>query len=99
MTAQKQFTPRATRFSSTHVCDIAGPTMSPFRGRIANISASGMLVEQSGPISIGDVIHASIPGNGDVPGTIVRRKDGAIAIKFFAKIDVAAFCRATQAAA
>lgn len=97
MTAPKQFTPRATRFSSTHLCQIAGPTMAPFRGRIANISASGMLVEQNGAIAIGDVIHASIPGNGDVPGTIVRRKDGNIAIKFFAKIDIIAFCEATRA--
>ncbi|MFC3440318.1 PilZ domain-containing protein [Sphingobium rhizovicinum] len=99
MTAQKQLTPRATRFSSTHICEIAGPTMAPVRGRIANISASGMLVEQSCPISIGDVIHVAIPGNGDVPGTIVRRKDGNIAIKFFAKIDIAAFCQATKIAA
>lgn len=98
MTAPKNFTPRATRLSSTHICEIAGPTIAPFRGRIANISASGMLVEKNGAIAIGDVIHAAIPGNGDVPGTIVRQRDGNIAIKFFTKINIATFCQATQAA-
>jgi hypothetical protein len=82
---------RAERMPSHYVSAITGPTVPPFRSRIRNISTSGMLIDGPAQISIGDVISASIPGNGDVLGTIVRKKDGTAGVKFIQELDLAAF--------
>ncbi len=85
--------PRADRIPSEYVSEISGPTVPLFRSRIRNISSSGMLFDYAGPISIGDVVSAHLPGNGQVMATVVRKRDGKVGAKFLDAFDVDAYRR------
>ena len=88
---RRRHVPRAERMASHHVIEISGPTTAAFRSRVRNVSSSGMLIDNVGHVSVGDVVTATLPGAGQVMGTVVRLKDAAAGIRFLSAISLAAF--------
>lgn len=84
----KTFVERAPREQARCVAEISGPTVPTFESRVSNISNSGMLIEQFGHMSVGDVVIARIPGVEDLVGTIVRVRDGTAGVRFLAPFDL-----------
>jgi hypothetical protein len=77
-----RITPRAKRHDVDVYAEIGGPTVHPFRSRVLNISASGMLLAEAGQLRIGDVVYSKIAGRGSMLCTIVRLKNGSAGVRF-----------------
>jgi hypothetical protein len=78
----QRITPRAKRHDVDVYAEIGGPTVHPFRSRVLNISASGMLLAEAGQLQIGDVVISRIAGRGATLCKIVRLKNGSAGVKF-----------------
>lgn len=62
---------------------------TPYRLRVRNLSAGGMMAEGSAPFRRGSVVTVTLRNIGEVHGTIAWRQDERYGIAFDEEIDVA----------
>ena len=71
----------------TTLCSLDGKELG--RGRIRNLSATGMMVDCDMQLSHGMKLTSTIRGVGDVSGEVVRVEQGRFGIRFDQEIDPA----------
>lgn len=83
----RQRVERAERHASSIFVDVSGPTTPSFRGRVRNVSPTGMLIDTPHALTVGDVLTARAPGAVEVLCTVMRIRAGAAGLRFVRGMD------------
>lgn len=78
---------RNSFFMMAEVCAMDETT--PYRLRVRNLSAGGMMAEGNAPFQRGSIVTVTLRNIGEVQGTVAWRQDQRCGIAFDEEIDVA----------
>ena len=81
------FVPHAPRRPDGLLADMSGPTVAPFRARVRDIFATGMLIETAVDVRVGDVMTAKLPGRRATLCTVVRTRAETAGLRFVREED------------